>query len=43
MNKFYSHAKSRSVVILAVLALTLIVAREASSVRTQADSASVRR
>lgn len=38
MNKFYSHAKSRSVVILAVLALTLIVAREARSVRTQGDS-----
>jgi regulator of RNase E activity RraA len=39
MNKFYPHAKSRSFVILVVLALTLIVAREARSVRTQGDSA----
>ena len=39
MNKLYSHAKSGSVVVLAVLALTLIVAREARSIRTQAESA----
>jgi len=38
MNKFYSHAKGRSVVVLVVLALTLIVVREARSVGAQGDS-----